>query len=453
MNALRYIWMPLLVGVAHAQDYSSPGPFPVGVRSVTVTRPNSTTFTARLAYPATAAGSSTPFAAAAGPAPAISFGHGFVQATTQYATTIDHLASWGFIVIASNSEGSLFPSHGNFAADMRYCLTYLEQQHVAAGSFLLGAVDANRFGMSGHSMGGGASILATADDVRVKALANLAAAETNPSAVAAMPRIRVPVSLIAGDADTIVPVSSNGLSMFNSGNAPKALPIIRGGFHCGFTDASFFGCDSSSTLTRTQQLPIVRRVLTQFFLLTLKDDQSLWSSVWGPTSSTDPQINHAQRNVGSRIETTALSVAGGANGLIQVPLTVTNTSTTARSFRMFADGMGVSFNPLTTSSVAAGASVNVVANVTFPSSSASLPSSIVFSARSEDGSNTRSFIVLPTAWVCVSDFNDDGASDGDDVIAFFASWDASGADADINGDLGIDGDDVILFFEAWDSGC
>jgi subtilisin family serine protease len=63
---------------------------------------------------------------------------------------------------------------------------------------------------------------------------------------------------------------------------------------------------------------------------------------------------------------------------------------------------------------------------------------------------------LALAWldannVCPADWNGDQGVDGDDVIAFFADWDAS--DADFNRDGGTDGDDVIAFFTRWDSGC
>jgi hypothetical protein len=54
---------------------------------------------------------------------------------------------------------------------------------------------------------------------------------------------------------------------------------------------------------------------------------------------------------------------------------------------------------------------------------------------------------------CPADFNGDSGVDGDDVIAFFAAWDAAAIAADINGDGGVDGDDVIYFFSRWDAGC
>ena len=55
--------------------------------------------------------------------------------------------------------------------------------------------------------------------------------------------------------------------------------------------------------------------------------------------------------------------------------------------------------------------------------------------------------------VCPSDFDCSGGVDGDDVIAFFAAWDAGDAGADVTADGGVDGDDVILFFARWDAGC
>lgn len=53
--------------------------------------------------------------------------------------------------------------------------------------------------------------------------------------------------------------------------------------------------------------------------------------------------------------------------------------------------------------------------------------------------------------VCPSDWNGSGASDSDDIIAFFAVWEAGSGDFD--GDSDSDSDDIVGFFAAWDSGC
>ncbi len=276
--------------IAAGQNYSLPGPYPAGTRTVTVTRPNATTFTARLAYPAQAAGANQPYSQVAPAGTIISFGHGFLQTTGSYASTLDHLATWGFIVIASDSEGGLAPNHQNFANDLRTCVSWLEQQHVTSGSFLLGVVDVRRVGLSGHSMGAGASILAGASgDSRIDVIANMAAANTNPSSISASASVRVPMSLVSGSSDTIVPVPSNGQLMYNAAGGPAQLPIIAGGFHCGFQDSSFpIGCDSSS-LPRATQLSLTRRLLTEFFQYHLTREpavrRDLFARIWGDESA------------------------------------------------------------------------------------------------------------------------------------------------------------------------
>ncbi|MFZ4574163.1 MAG: GC-type dockerin domain-anchored protein [Phycisphaerales bacterium] len=62
-------------------------------------------------------------------------------------------------------------------------------------------------------------------------------------------------------------------------------------------------------------------------------------------------------------------------------------------------------------------------------------------------------VFTPTVVTCPGDYNNDTGVDGDDVIAFFADWDAGVIGADLTGDGGVDGDDVIYFFARWDAGC
>ena len=167
--------------VAAAQDPSAPGPHAVGERTVSVARPDGSSFNALFYYPATSAGANAPFDASAAPYPGITFGHGFLTDPVLYASTNRHLASHGHFVLATTTQTGFLPNHSAFALDMRHCLTWLEQQHANPASPWFGAVDTARFGATGHSMGGGASILAAAADARIKALAPFAPANTNPS--------------------------------------------------------------------------------------------------------------------------------------------------------------------------------------------------------------------------------------------------------------------------------
>ncbi|MFZ4572868.1 MAG: hypothetical protein ACOYN0_00640 [Phycisphaerales bacterium] len=68
---------------------------------------------------------------------------------------------------------------------------------------------------------------------------------------------------------------------------------------------------------------------------------------------------------------------------------------------------------------------------------------------------SETFCTPACSWAgdgCFADYNNDGGIDGDDVIAFFADWDAGTACADADASTGVDGDDVIAFFGAWDAG-
>ncbi|MFZ4575224.1 MAG: hypothetical protein ACOYN0_12550 [Phycisphaerales bacterium] len=113
----------------------------------------------------------------------------------------------------------------------------------------------------------------------------------------------------------------------------------------------------------------------------------------------------------------------------------------------------VRFNYLTISSFAAGDATVGLENG--PGNLAdSLSTSFVSSGTSRLAIYRERSCFVPCIWHmdgCYADFNNDGGIDGDDVIAFFADWDAGRpcADADFSG--GTDGDDVIIFFGSWDA--
>jgi hypothetical protein len=54
---------------------------------------------------------------------------------------------------------------------------------------------------------------------------------------------------------------------------------------------------------------------------------------------------------------------------------------------------------------------------------------------------------------CPSDFNRDGGVDGQDIVAFFAAWEAGEDQADMSVDGGVDSQDVETFFLYWQAGC
>ncbi|MFG1829855.1 alpha/beta hydrolase family protein [Micromonospora chersina] len=275
------------VGVeAAVPDPGSPGVYAAGYVDTTV-QADGRSFSARVYYPASAAGNGQPVAA--GRFRAIAFGHGFLQGISRYYSTLSHLATWGFIVIAPSSQGGFSPDHSAFANDLNAALTWAAAQDTTSGSRFAGHVNGDRFALSGHSMGGGASLLAAARNPRVVTVANLAAAETNPSAKAAAATLTIPVQLVAGDRDTIAGIAGNQRPIYDSKPPAKQLRTIRGGYHCGFMDSSSLFCDSG-TISRATQLQLSRRLLTQWFLRHLNGDATYDEAVWGVPAQTDPAV-------------------------------------------------------------------------------------------------------------------------------------------------------------------
>ncbi|MFM7807645.1 MAG: chlorophyllase/cutinase-like alpha/beta fold protein, partial [Planctomycetota bacterium] len=247
-------------------------------RDVTVVRAGGSTFLATVHYPATTSAVGAPFDPSAGPCPVIAFGHGYLCAVTLYQSTASHLASWGFVVILPQTQGSLFPSHSALAADMVSSLEWLATQSGTAGSPWFGAIDGARRGVMGHSMGGGCSLLAAAGDPRIMAAVPMAAAETNPSSTQACLNVRAATRIVVGSQDSIVTPATND-PMFANLPGDAQLVSITGGFHCGFTDSTIVACDTGS-ITRAQQLTIVRREATAFLLPALAGHDEMWCDAW-----------------------------------------------------------------------------------------------------------------------------------------------------------------------------
>ena len=263
-----------------ASDLGSAGPFTPSRRDVTVVRSGGSSFTATMHHPATASAAGSPFDPAAGACPMVAFGHGFVTPVDRYASTAAHLASWGFVVILPQTQGGLLPSHSALASDLVACMDWLAAESTRAGSPWFGAVDGERRGTMGHSMGGGCSLLAAAQDTRIRAAVPMAAADTNPSSVTAARSVRCATRLIVGSQDSIVPPTT-AAPMFANLPREAQLLSITGGSHCGFLDSAIPFCDTGS-ITRSTQLAIVRREVTGFLLVHLADRVDLAAEVWGP---------------------------------------------------------------------------------------------------------------------------------------------------------------------------
>ena len=148
-------------------DPSAVGPYTVSESTATVTADRRRT-------PVTAY---VPTLPAGTTAPLVLFLPGFQLNTSQYAGTLRHLASHGFVVVGANPAATLLRvNHVNMAADGRAVIGWATSMAPFASS-----VDATRIGVAGHSLGGKLSTLITMDDDRIDALYAIDPGDGDPS--------------------------------------------------------------------------------------------------------------------------------------------------------------------------------------------------------------------------------------------------------------------------------
>jgi predicted dienelactone hydrolase len=142
--------------------------------------------------------------------PVITWGNGTGSTPNLYRVLLSHLASHGFVVIASNSTNV---AQGT-PAPMLAGVTWVLEQNADPASVLYQRIDATHVGATGHSQGGFATTSA-AGDARITTIAPLCGAQTQRN-------LRGPAMLFCGGMDTTVPCSN----IMNAYNGITNQPVM-----------------------------------------------------------------------------------------------------------------------------------------------------------------------------------------------------------------------------------
>lgn len=212
-------------------------------------------------YPAQTAGNNV--AVAIGNFPVIIFGHGFVMTWDAYQNIWDELVPEGYIMVFPRTEGGFSPSHSEFGLDLALLVNKMQALNGNGASIFNNKI-LPKTAIIGHSMGGGASILAAANNSTIETVIGLAPAETTPSAIAAASNISIPTLILSGSSDGVTPPNDHHIPIYNNvGSTCKYFISATGGAHCYFANTNFncdFGEGSSSTgisITRPEQHAIM----------------------------------------------------------------------------------------------------------------------------------------------------------------------------------------------------
>ncbi len=263
--------------------------FQIGHRSVTFNDPDRSgrAVDFELYYPATSAGDNVPFES--GAFPLVVFGHGFAITWSEYSIWWEELVPEGYIMAFPTTEGSVFPTpdHGAFGMDLTFIINALMDENTTTGSLYEGKFSGLNAVM-GHSMGGGCSFLsAGSGDAPIATMISLAAAETDPSSIAAAANVSVNTLTISGSSDCVVMAGGAPIDMYNglTSTPYKALLDITQGSHCQFGNASFgsictigeLGCTGSFIDAATQHAEMFAST-KPWLDFHLKNDCDAWSA-------------------------------------------------------------------------------------------------------------------------------------------------------------------------------
>lgn len=236
------------VGFPPVTDFAAPGPFPTTSSpegpACTVFRPQSLGENG-LRHPI------------------ILWGNGTTANPQIYAAALTHWASHGFIVAAADT------SNAGTGQEMIGCLDYIIAQHQMLGSPYFGAVDESRVGTSGHSQGGGGSLMA-GRDLRVTATAPLQPYTQQGFGgydQASIGQQAGPMFLMSGSADLIAAPVPNQQRVFDGTNVPVFWGTLVGADHIVSAIGDITG---------------YRGPATAWFRLHLMGDQSARPLFYGP---------------------------------------------------------------------------------------------------------------------------------------------------------------------------
>lgn len=113
------------------------------------------------------------------PAPLVAFAHDWTKGPRHYVDTLKHLASWGFVVVAPDTDTSGRPHHQHFADHLSAAIEDVLVARLGRGSV---RADPRRIAVAGHGLGGGVAALLASQRTDIDAVAMIFPKDTVPSA-------------------------------------------------------------------------------------------------------------------------------------------------------------------------------------------------------------------------------------------------------------------------------
>jgi dienelactone hydrolase len=202
--------------------------------------------------------------------PGVSFGHDWLTGAARYSGLLEHLASWGIVAGAPDTQRGLAPSVLNFAFDLGTALDIVAGVRLGPGNI---SVHPAKLGVVGHGFGGSAAVFAAAGmPDKPAAVAAVFPSVTNPTAEQPAAMLKVPGVILTarGDPKTL---NSNALALAAAWDGATLRIVSKakpGGLVEGRRLTKVFGL--AGPHRRTQRS--VRALLTGYLLYALGGDKA-----------------------------------------------------------------------------------------------------------------------------------------------------------------------------------
>ncbi|MBF6521815.1 poly(ethylene terephthalate) hydrolase family protein [Nocardia farcinica] len=212
--------------------------------------------------------------------PAVAFGHSWLTGVSHYRGLLEHLASWGIVTAAPDTERGPIPSHLGLATDLLTTLDICTGVRLGDGTV---TVHPDRLALAGHGMGAGAAVIAAAQRP-VGTVVALFPAPTAPAAEPLAADLDISALLLAGAVD-ISSVSSNALPLAAALSGPATLRVVDGATHNGLVEGRRALAALGAGKHEPKTARTVRALLTGYLLHTLTDDKT-----YAPFADPDTEI-------------------------------------------------------------------------------------------------------------------------------------------------------------------
>ncbi len=150
--------------------------------------------------------------------PIITWGNGTGATPSTYNELLEHLASYGFIVIASRSTNT------GSGDEMIEGIDWLLSENNRSGSIYFQKINPTKIGATGHSQGGAGTINTAINDKRLTAIAPLAPATFSFPFFYSTEDVDCPLFIMVGASDGL----ANPSNVFNTSYSTATAPAIYG---------------------------------------------------------------------------------------------------------------------------------------------------------------------------------------------------------------------------------